>query len=243
MVPELGIVLDAGTGLFRVGEYLMTPALDIFLTHWHADHVWGLDMLWIALINQQFREYAGLIDDENAKTLIQCGVEFLSRVRIYASPLTQAELGKRLVKLDDDPVQWINLEKTVVLPGNGTLTSFPLEHSTECFGFRLDWAGHSFAYVTDTIARPQAPYVDQIQGVNLLLHDAYMPNRLAKTAEWTTHSYTDGAVQVAAQANVRRLILVHNNPFLPRIDESELELARRRVPIVEIGEDKMELEF
>jgi hypothetical protein len=42
---------------------------------------------------------------------------------------------------------------------------------------------------------------------------------------------------------VRRLILVHNNPFLPRIDESELELARRRVPIVEIGEDKMELEF
>jgi len=242
MIPELGIVLDAGTGLFRVGDYMQTPGLDIFLTHSHADHTWGLDFLWLALIKNQFRNCGEPITDENAGPLIQRGSEFTKNVRLYASPFTQSELRKRFY-LDGDPVEWIDLKEEVGLPRGGKLRSFPLEHSTECFGFRLDWAGHSFAYVTDTIARPDAPYVEQLRGVDLLLHDAYMPNRLEKTAEFTSHSYTNGAVEVAARAGVRRLVLVHNNPLLPRIDDAELAAARERVPVVDLGEDKMEIEF
>src|SRR5262245_7209138 len=42
MLPEDGIVLDAGTGFFRVRRHLQTPTLDILLTHAHLDHVAGL---------------------------------------------------------------------------------------------------------------------------------------------------------------------------------------------------------
>ena len=45
MIPEMGIVLDAGTGMYRVGQHLCTSNLDIFLTHAHLDHIAGLPML------------------------------------------------------------------------------------------------------------------------------------------------------------------------------------------------------
>ena len=42
MIPELGIVFDAGTGFFRVLDLVETSDLHIFLSHAHLDHVVGL---------------------------------------------------------------------------------------------------------------------------------------------------------------------------------------------------------
>src|SRR6187551_3481532 len=53
MLPEAGIVLDAGTGFFRVRQHLQTPTLDILLTHSHLDHVAGLTFLLSTLYQQQ----------------------------------------------------------------------------------------------------------------------------------------------------------------------------------------------
>src|SRR3989304_4873687 len=46
LLPECGVMLDAGTATYRAGEYLKTPELDIFLTHAHLDHVVGLTYLF-----------------------------------------------------------------------------------------------------------------------------------------------------------------------------------------------------
>src|SRR5580658_6155540 len=53
MLPELGLVLDAGTGMFRVRNWLSTPTLDIFLTHSHLDHVFGLTFLFDVLVGHE----------------------------------------------------------------------------------------------------------------------------------------------------------------------------------------------
>src|SRR5687768_9381101 len=53
MLPESGIVLDAGTGFFRVRQHLQTSTLDILLTHAHLDHVAGLTFLLSTLHQQQ----------------------------------------------------------------------------------------------------------------------------------------------------------------------------------------------
>src|SRR3954463_15116925 len=45
MLPEVGIVLDAGTGFFRVRDHLAASTLDILLSHTHLDHVTGLTFL------------------------------------------------------------------------------------------------------------------------------------------------------------------------------------------------------
>ena len=45
MLPEVGVVLDAGTGMYRLGRNLQTKRVDIFLTHVHLDHIAGLTYL------------------------------------------------------------------------------------------------------------------------------------------------------------------------------------------------------
>ena len=49
LLPEFGVALDAGTGAFRLGRYLVTSELDIFLTHAHLDHSAGLTYLFSVL--------------------------------------------------------------------------------------------------------------------------------------------------------------------------------------------------
>ena len=41
-IPELGVILDAGTGIYRLVDYLLSNQLDIFITHAHSDHYGGL---------------------------------------------------------------------------------------------------------------------------------------------------------------------------------------------------------
>src|SRR5882672_3877719 len=46
MLPQLGAVFDAGTGLYRVGHYVKTNSLDIYLSHAHLDHSFGLTFMF-----------------------------------------------------------------------------------------------------------------------------------------------------------------------------------------------------
>ena len=45
MLPEMGVVLDAGSGMCQIGKHLQTEQLDIFLSHAHLDHISGLTYL------------------------------------------------------------------------------------------------------------------------------------------------------------------------------------------------------
>jgi ribonuclease BN (tRNA processing enzyme) len=129
------------------------------------------------------------------------------------------------------------------LPADGRLTHFPLEHPGGCIGFRLDWPDRSLAYVTDTTATANAPYLDYIRGVNLLIHECYFPDGMAEIAELTGHSCTSEVAQVARQAGVGRMLLVHINPLSTADDPIGLPIARRIFANTEIAEDGMLVEF
>ena len=49
MVPELGLIFDAGTGIFRARDLIQTETLDIVLSHVHLDHSIGLTFLYDVL--------------------------------------------------------------------------------------------------------------------------------------------------------------------------------------------------
>jgi ribonuclease Z len=222
MLPEIGVVLDAGTAMFRVREHLQTDSLDIFLTHAHLDHVIGLTYLFDVLHQKTVKR--ATVHGEPDK------LEAIQR-HLFATELFPAM----------PPIDWRPLEGPVDLPRSGRLSYFPLVHPGGSVGFRLDWPDRSLAYVTDTTARPGADYVRQIAGVDVLVHECYFTDEWGEWAEKTGHSRLTPVVQLAA--DVGRLVLVHMNPLEGGREPLPLTAARAIFARTEIGSDGDAIEF
>lgn len=224
MLPEIGVVLDAGSGMYRAGDHLKSSRLDIFLTHTHLDHVIGLTYLLDIIPTEE-----------------------LGNVTVYGAPAKIKAVKEHV--FDDAlfpvaPAFGIKpLEKSHALADGGTLTHFPLEHPGGSVGYRLDWPDRSMAYVTDTTASPDSDYIEKIRGVDLLVHEANFTDDQQEMATLTGHSWLSGVAQVAASADVGRLVIVHINPQLPKDSDLDLAGMRRTFKNTEIGTDQKELEF
>ncbi len=224
MLPERGILLDAGSGLFRAAEHLATSHLDIFLSHTHLDHVIGLTHL----VGMVYRR-------PMARVTIHGEAEKLEAVREH--------LFAELLFPIEPEYEFRPLQQGMEIDGGGRLSYFPLEHPGGVVGYRLDWPGASLAYVTDTFAEPQADYVEKIRGVDLLLHECSFPDGEEEFAKLTGHSNTTHVAQVAREAGVGRLVLVHIMSAAQETDPIGLAAAQAIFPDTVLGEDGMELDF
>jgi len=225
MLPEIGVALDAGSGMFRLRDYLATDRLDIFLSHVHLDHTLGLTYLLDMLP-----------PDALAATVVHGEADKLSAVREH---LFNAAIFPVPPSFQFAPL----VATSCALPAGGTLKHFPLAHPGGSIGFRLDWPKSSMAYVTDTIAKPDAAYIEHIRGVKLLVHEAYFADDAGNMPELTGHSRLLDVARLAASAQVEQLIFVHLNPQLVRDDDLNLDEARRIFPNTRLGTDRMEIDL
>ena len=222
MLPELGVIFDAGTGMFRVRDYLATATLDIFLSHAHLDHIVGLTFL---------------LDVLHGRTM--------DRVTVHGMRDKLAAVERHLLAADLFPVklpcEYKPLDGPVPLRG-GEMKYFPLEHPGGSVGFRLDVGAKSVAYVTDTTASLDAAYVEHIRGVDTLVHECYFGDDQHEFAGHTGHSCITPVAEVARAAGVGRLVLVHVNPLNSEFDPIGLPTAKAIFPNSEIGFDRMEID-
>lgn len=225
MLPELGIVFDAGTGLFRARDLIQTETLDIFLSHVHLDHSIGLTFL-----------YDILNENETCRVKVHVAEDKINAIRkhLYHPLLFPVEPNFEIVSLSEDSCQ---------VNDSTTIETFPLEdHPGGSHGFRLTNGGTSIAYITDTLASPEACYVESIRGVDVLVHECYFPDGKEDWAFLTGHSCLTPVAQVAKAAQVKALYLVHVNP----LDESDSPLDIASVePIFEniiVADDQMVVE-
>jgi ribonuclease Z len=237
-LPEHNILLDGGTGLYRVHKYMQTASLDIYLSHTHGDHTTGLYYLFGSYFKKLVDESDLPVNEAYMQNILKRANELLDGTRIHVTAEMLPVLQGQFISLHD----WRLLQASEPLPAGGTLSYFAFNPTREEIGFRLDWPDHSLAYVTDTIASPEATYIDKIAGVDLLLHDCNLPDSKSTLDNTINHSSTSAVAQVAAQAHVKRLILIHPNPVGWSI-EPDLPAACKIFPATEIGRDGMEVEF
>jgi ribonuclease Z len=225
LLPECGVMLDAGTAVYRAADYLESSELTILLTHAHLDHVVGLTYLFnVVRVHPLDR------------IVVRSRAEYLAAIDEHL--FSDALFPKK------PPMEFLPLgDPEEALPCGARMTHFPLEHPGGSLGYRLDWPGHAMAYVTDTTADADADYVHRIRGVDLLVHECYFADEMADWAKRIGHSWTTAVAQVARSAGVGRLILVHVNPLATDDDPIGVDAARAIFPRTEIGEDRMELEF
>jgi ribonuclease Z len=224
MLPSIGVVLDAGTAMFRVREHLTTSTLDIFLTHAHLDHVVGLTYLFDVLHEKQ-----------------------VDRVTVHAEPdkiqAIREHLFSEALFPVTPPCEFVPLDQQISLGEGAKLTHFPLVHPGGAVGYRLDWPDRSMAYVTDTTADEAADYVKLIQGVDLLVHECYFPDGWESWAAKTGHSCISPVARVAKAADVGRLVLVHLNPLVETEPPMDVGVAQAIFPETILATDEMVIEF
>jgi ribonuclease BN (tRNA processing enzyme) len=224
MLPEVGVVLDAGSAMFRVTDHLATDTLDVFLSHVHLDHCMGLTFMYDILHEHPLK-----------RVTVHGEQEKLDAVR--------AHLYHERIFPVAPPFDMVPLTGPVKLADGATLTHFPLKHPGGSRGFRIDWPDKSFAYVTDTVAAKDADYIDAIRGVDLLVHECYFCDDQPEQAELTGHSCLMPVVELAAAAQVKKLVLVHINPIYPEDECYDLAAARKVFAETSIGTDELEINF
>lgn len=208
MLPEMGVIFDAGTGIFRARDLIQTSTLDIFLSHVHLDHCIGLTFLYDVLFEKNLERVTVHVAADKMDSI---------RQHLYATDLFPVKPNYELRAL--------SVEQPIELTGNSKLTAIPVEHPGGCHAFRLDWrdAKKSFAYVTDTTADPSADYVREIAGVQTLVHECYFPDGWEDKAKLTGHSCLTPVAQVARAARVGQCFLVHVNPLDERDEPLDLK--------------------
>ena len=233
------IVLDAGTGIRPLGDTLMRHhsgplEVDLLLSHTHWDHIQGLPFFKpLSDRHTVVRIHGARQDAIPLGTILERQMD----PAVFPVPLTALAARIELHEIG---------EGTFGLPGF-RVTAIRLRHPGTTLGFRLDAeAGGGVAYLTDNELGTAAHYplprdwrarlVEQLRGVDTLIHDAmYADNFVEMRVGWG-HSSPAQCAALAQEAGVRRLVLFHHEPERDDIAlEALLEQARsaaQRGPLV-----------
>jgi ribonuclease BN (tRNA processing enzyme) len=211
------LLLDAGSGARRLtsdpGLLQGVTRLDVILTHFHLDHVCGLNYVPAWPIRPRIWAPGSWLYATPSERLL----DPLRRPPI--SPAEPDTLGS-LHELEPGQQQI----------GAFTVTArAQLHHWAPTAGLRID---DDIALITDTAYDPGG--VTLAGGVRHLLHEAWSPSDAPQYAD---NDATGGdAARIAADAGVGQLTLIHLNPLLAD-HQPVLDDARARVPTAVLGED------
>ena len=196
-LPESGIVLDGGTGTFRLPPLIATDSLDILLSHAHLDHTFGLTTLLDVLFEHP-----------------------VERVRIWGESAKleaiQHHLFNELIFPASLDAEWISIDDREEFQiGDATIRWRPQEHPGGSVAYRLDWAkqGKRLVYATDTTGDTSPEHAAWCDGPDLLMHECYFRDGAADWAIKTGHSWTSRVAEVACGCDPVKLLLTHINPI------------------------------
>lgn len=200
-------VFDAGTGIRALGERLgpeTSMEAELFLTHFHWDHVQGFPFCGPLYSADTRVRVHGPPQDGASAASVMAGI---MAPAYFPVPLDALSPGVEFTDVDTRP--WTD--------GTVEVTALRVCHPGFTCGYRMDGGGAALAYVPDNELGEMndARYrrmVDFAAGVDLLVHDAmYRDDEYARVRGWG-HSRVSDAVRLATDAGARRLLLFHHAP-------------------------------
>ncbi|MGD9049201.1 MAG: MBL fold metallo-hydrolase [Anaerolineae bacterium] len=233
------IILDAGTGIRLLGLDLVQRPVDrligvLLFSHTHWDHIQGLPFFSPAKLRNS--------------RLVVLGERRVDRRldQVLAGQMSDAYLPFTLADLHADLlIKEVHDGEKIVVGNDTTVLPRRLHHPGGVFGYRIGCHGKTVVYASDVNHPPDGPdlrLVELAQDADLLIHDAqFTPEEKQERLGWG-HSTWQEAVQVAQQANVRRLILFHHDPQHTDDELEEIEgQAQRLFPLAFLAREGMEI--
>jgi phosphoribosyl 1,2-cyclic phosphodiesterase len=204
--PDHLLIFDAGSGIRALGAELvqrpqLPSVLHLFFTHFHWDHLQGLPF-FAPLYRKDTRL---VIHSARAPEELRSIL-----ARQMATPFFPVDFSVLPSQLEfrqimTDPVAF----------GDLTVQGFPLHHPQEAQGYRIANGRKSIIFATDHEHGDISIDTDLrkiARNADVLIYDAqYTPTEYAQRKGWG-HSTWQEAVNVARDAQVKKLILFHHDP-------------------------------
>ncbi len=209
------VILDAGSGLRPLGAALAAQrravSAHLLLSHTHWDHIQGFHFFRpLGVRGNTLRIYGAAQEGVPLEQILHRQMEptvFPVPLEALAATVSVTPVAEGAFEVDGFGVRALRLR-----------------HPGTTLGYRLRPAdgGREVAYVTDNELGPGGAYpvaadwrarlVAFLEGVDTLIHDAmYAESIIAARAGWG-HSTPGEAVDLAAEAGCRRLVLFHHDP-------------------------------
>ena len=230
------IILDAGTGIRKLGDKLVADMTDIhlLLTHNHWDHIQGFP--FFAPIYQADRN----IFITPGQTTLSEHDNIIKQMSGSYFPVDYRTLRSniQIKPLADNVHTWkIN---------SATITRIAMNHPGGGSSFTVEADGAKIAYITDNELYP--PYqkeTDFLDWVNfakhsdIIIHDAqYMLSDMPAKSGWG-HSIAEEAVKLAMASQSKCIALYSHD--VTRTDEQIIEIEHHCRDIIQIAEVEIRL--
>ncbi|WP_207456699.1 MBL fold metallo-hydrolase [Azospirillum sp. SYSU D00513] len=202
------IILDAGTGIRPLGQKLLRDGVTratLLLSHTHLDHISGFPFFTPAYI-RDFNLRVMSCHFDGQPTVETVLTRQMDRP-FFPVPLCDMGAGMGFIEMPTGGS--FSLEDGI------RVRTAPLNHPDGSTGYRIEHAGQSLAYVTDTEHVPGQPdrnVLDLIDGADLVIYDStYTEEEWAGRVGWGHSTWEEGA-RLCRAAGAKRLGLFHHEP-------------------------------
>ncbi|MFQ5797751.1 MAG: MBL fold metallo-hydrolase [Bacteroidota bacterium] len=222
------IILDAGTGIRNLGDSIMERGASIkayvLITHPHWDHIQGFPFFKPAFISGN---ELTLMGSESEKITLRRIVSDQMNKIYFPIQLNELKATLKFHPIDEEEVQVFDAK----------VQTIHVNHPAFCLGFRVNRGGKSVVYISDnepfdrqnahimtnveppvvekfknTKGDPNQRIFDFVKNCDVLIHDTtYTPEEYVDRVGWG-HSHYLFTLKVAAEGNVKQLILFHHDP-------------------------------
>jgi phosphoribosyl 1,2-cyclic phosphodiesterase len=237
--PGATVVLDAGSGIRNLGRHLMMKndfgrgkaEIHLLMTHTHWDHIQGFPF-FTPLFQRNKIVIHGVHENLEQRFRGQQHPHYFP-IDLDAFPAT--------VNFDQ-----IETEKEYPLPEDGSFCAKKLNHPGDTFGYRVQHGGKKMIFATDCEYRRDdeegiASMVEFCRNADLLVFDSQYTLEESLVKEDWGHSTAIVGVDIAVEANSKRLALFHHEPNYPDDFIRELLLKARNYAEVTHPDAKLDI--
>ncbi len=217
------LVFDAGSGLIKLGHSLIArdiTKIDLFLTHAHYDHVEGIPFFQ-PFYNDNFTTHfwGGRLNGiERTRDI----VDGLMKEPYF--PIKQEKFNSKIVYKEIADFESLDL-------GDGiTIATTRLHHPGGATGYKVQFGGRQFAFITDTthaINQPDHSLLKFVEKVDLFAYDcSYLDSEFHKYSNFGHSTWEEGC-RLKEKSKAKAMLGLHHMPF--RSDDDMDKIAARLI--------------